>query len=331
MAIHTPKVSVLMPVYNAEKYLRESIDSILAQTFSSITLILINDGSTDNSEKIALSYTDPRIVYVTNEANMGVARTRNVGLALARGEYIALLDNDDIALPTRLEKQIAYLEAHPEVGVVGAYFARFGDDPGHPDTTFTPPADVTLYDLLRVCCVGSPTAMIRKSVLDEYDIRFRPEYTLADDYAMWCDIIPHARIANIPEVLSLYRWHGKNQSITNSDLQDAAAMDIQRSLFSVVCPDMDFVPPLQLERANTLTGEQLTVVEKALLALEEGIWPDNDVDREQRRKFMNWYARMSLKKSLCTPQFWSSLWNGPCGSVLNFRTKLHYSWKHFWT
>lgn len=329
MAVDTPQVSVLMPVYNAEKYLRASIDSILAQNFKNFTLILINDGSTDTSEEIALSYTDPRVVYLKTKANMGVARTRNIGLALARGEYVALLDNDDIALPTRLEKQVAYLEAHPEVGVVGAYFARFVDNPALPDTTFTPPLEVTLYDLLRVCCVGSPTAMIRKSVLDEYGIQFRPEFNLADDYAMWCDVILHARIANIPEVLSLYRWHGNNQSITSGGLQDAAAMDIQRTLFSAVCTDMDFVPPLQLERVDTLTEGQLRAVENALWALEGGTWPDNDVDKERRRKFMDWYARMALKKSLHTPQFWSSLWNGPCGSVLNFSTKLHYSWKHF--
>ena len=91
------KVSVLMPAYNAEKYIAEAINSILSQTFKDFELLIINDGSTDKSESIVFSFNDPRMRYIKNEQNLGLVRVRNLGLELARGEYVAMLDSDDIA------------------------------------------------------------------------------------------------------------------------------------------------------------------------------------------------------------------------------------------
>lgn len=108
-----------MPAYNAEKYLREAIDSILAQTFTDFELIIINDGSTDFTKDIILSYTDQRIRYIENEQNSGICVTLNKGLDAARGRYIARMDSDDISLPRRLEVQVQYMDSHPEIGVAG--------------------------------------------------------------------------------------------------------------------------------------------------------------------------------------------------------------------
>ena len=114
-----PKITVLMPVYNGEKYLRESVDSILNQTFTDFELLIINDGSTDSSMEILNSYSDSRIRIVTNEVNLRLIKTLNKGIDLATGEYIARMDCDDIADPKRLEIQLQYMEKHPDVAVCG--------------------------------------------------------------------------------------------------------------------------------------------------------------------------------------------------------------------
>jgi len=116
------KVSVLFPVFNTkEEYLRAAIESILSQTFSDFEFLILNDASTNNAEEVIKSYTDPRIKYFKNEKNPGISETRNKLLDLATGEYLAIMDHDDISLPNRLQKQIDYLNNNPEVGVVSSH------------------------------------------------------------------------------------------------------------------------------------------------------------------------------------------------------------------
>lgn len=118
-----PEVTVLMPVYNGAKYLNTAIDSILNQTYKDFEFLIINDGSTDNSEEIILSYKDERIRYIKNELNIKLIKTLNKGVNLARGKYIARMDCDDISFPTRLERQINYLHSHKDLdGVAGRVF-----------------------------------------------------------------------------------------------------------------------------------------------------------------------------------------------------------------
>ncbi len=122
-----PKVTVLMPVYNAEKYLKTAIESILKQTFSDFELLIINDGSTDGSEEIIRSFNDKRIRLFNNEQNLGIIKTLNKGLNLAKGEYIIRMDADDISLPDRLELQVKYMEENPGIGISGTQARIFGD------------------------------------------------------------------------------------------------------------------------------------------------------------------------------------------------------------
>jgi len=114
-----PKVTVLMPVYNGEKYLNEAIDSILGQTFKDFKFLIINDGSTDGTADILKSYKDSRIKVTNNEKNIGLTKSLNKGLKMAKSEYIARMDADDISLPTRLQKQVEFMDSHPKVGVCG--------------------------------------------------------------------------------------------------------------------------------------------------------------------------------------------------------------------
>ena len=121
-----PKLSVIMPAYNAEKYIGEAIESILNQTFTDFEFIIIDDGSSDHTADIIKGFHDERIRFIQNEKNSGVANTLNKGLELSQGEYIARMDADDISLPARFEKQVAFMEANPDVAVVGCGIELFG-------------------------------------------------------------------------------------------------------------------------------------------------------------------------------------------------------------
>ena len=114
-------VSVILPAYNAERFLKESIDSILAQTYRNFELIVLNDGRTDRTEEIVLSYSDPRIRYVKNEQNLKLIKTLNKGIDLAKGEYIARMDADDVSVPTRFEEEVYKFEEDPTLGIVSCF------------------------------------------------------------------------------------------------------------------------------------------------------------------------------------------------------------------
>src|SRR5690606_13489679 len=131
-------ISVVLPAYNAELYIKEAIDSVLAQTFTNFELIILNDGSTDKTEEIILSYQDSRIVYVKNEHNLGLIGTLNKGMALAKGKYIARMDADDICFPERFEKQVAFLEKNKEYIICGTSAYRFYKNISD-KTAFNPP------------------------------------------------------------------------------------------------------------------------------------------------------------------------------------------------
>lgn len=209
-----PKVSVLMPVYNGATYLREAIDSILAQTFVDFEFLIINDGSTDLSETIIASYDDSRIKYLKNDHNRGLVNTLNLGIEAAQGEYIARMDADDISLPARFATQVAFLDQQPNVGACGTGYRYFGEVneekllPSDPQEAFVL--------LSSTSCLGHPTSMIRKSVLDHHSIRYESDYEYAEDYAFWIRISQVASLCSLPESLLLYRWHPHNKSKTDT-------------------------------------------------------------------------------------------------------------------
>ncbi len=206
----SPEITVLMPVYNSRQYVGEAIESILMQTYRDFEFLIINDGSGDDSESIILSYKDPRIRYLKNDRNIGLPDTLNIGINSARGTYIARMDADDISLPDRLEKQVCFMNAHPEVGVCGTAYRYFGDS----TTVQTLPSDYrqAFSHLSFTSALGHPTCMMRKDLLDEHHLRYENQYEYAADYALWLKISRLARITSLPEVLLLYRWHNDNMS-----------------------------------------------------------------------------------------------------------------------
>jgi glycosyltransferase involved in cell wall biosynthesis len=207
---NAPKVTVFIPVYNAEKYLKECLDSILTQTFTDFELLLIDDGSTDGSAAIIAGISDSRIRYVKNEKNLGIARTRNRGLELARGEYIAFIDSDDISVPQRLEKQVAFMDANPQVGICGGWVQEL-----YPDGTLIkgelrqyPAGDAEIREMMYWNCpLWNPSVIMRKAVIDAHGIRHNTEFISASDFDLFVKIGKVSSMANLPEIMHLYRRH----------------------------------------------------------------------------------------------------------------------------
>ena len=205
-----PKVSVLMPVYKTnEKYLREAISSILNQTYTDFEFLILDDCPEDTREEIVKSFKDKRIKYFKNEQNLGITPSRNKLIDMAKGEYLAVFDHDDISLPTRFEKQVAYLDEYQGVGVVSCKIKNMirGTTSKNP----TDDADIRLA-LMRTCALTHPASMIRKSVLIKNNIRYEEEFSPSEDYALWCRLIPFTKFHNINEVLFHYRDHVENTS-----------------------------------------------------------------------------------------------------------------------
>lgn len=217
-----PRISVLMPVYNTRpEHLREAMDSILAQTFTDFEFLILNDCSTDPQvEEVVKSYDDPRIVYAVNEYNLGISGARNRLLDMARGEYLAVMDHDDVSLPERFAKQVAFLDAHPDTGLLNTQFSSLE---GGKDSRL-PLDDLSLKKSLMIHCGGMchPSCMIRRSVLEEHGLRYEELYSPAEDHALFCRMIPHTKFASLPEVLFRYRAWSGNTSHTSARKMEAA-------------------------------------------------------------------------------------------------------------
>ena len=216
-----PKVTVLMPIYNGETYLKKAIDSILSQTFQEFEFLIINDGSADKSIEVIKSYSDPRIRLIENEINLGLIATLNKGIDLARGKYIARMDQDDISLPERFARQIAFMDAHPEVGVCGTW-AKIIDDTGRIVSSRRTPKGKAAHRLCwRPTPFIHPSCMLRSALLKEY--HYRSGFPHAEDYDLWLRLCQKTQFANIGEYLFLYRIHDTNTYKTRRMEQLASA------------------------------------------------------------------------------------------------------------
>jgi glycosyltransferase involved in cell wall biosynthesis len=199
-----PKVTVLMPVYNNAIYLHESVSSILNQTYADFELLIIDDGSTDDSLAVIESFQDPRIRLVASGVNEGLVAALNKGIALAQGEYIARMDSDDIALPDRLEKQVSLLDLRPEIGMCGTQLKVM-----HTDVWFSHPLEPEPIrcKLLFNCCLNHPTVMFRRALMLELGLWYDAFALHAEDYELWVRMSRVTKLANIDEPLLLYRIH----------------------------------------------------------------------------------------------------------------------------
>lgn len=225
----SPLVSVIMSVYNAEKYVGEAIESILNQTFTDFEFLIFNDGSKDRSAEIVLQYADKdsRIVFYNYTENTGYLKHLNEGIDKAKGKYIARMDADDISLPQRFAKQVEFMESHGDIGVCGTWFTIFEDTTTNTITIIKQAqqdSDIKIA-LFYSCPFGHPTVIARTVLLQQnkYDANFYP----AEDYELWARLVPLTKFYNIPESLLLYRRHETNISKNKSETQQNNGLTAQ--------------------------------------------------------------------------------------------------------
>lgn len=216
------KISVVMGVYNTKKeWLEEAIESILQQTLSDFEFIIVLDCPTDGSVDVVKNYAkrDERIVVIENDKNIGLTCSLNRGIAAAKGKYIARMDADDIAVPDRFEKQFAYMESHPDVAVVGGRV--YSNNVFQYEWT----NDSELFRirmLFRNVGVPHPTAMIRKALLDKYNITYTEEIKKSQDYKLWIDIMDYGKVMMMPDIVLMYRIHDAQISSGRNSQMDYA-------------------------------------------------------------------------------------------------------------
>ncbi|MEN7981983.1 MAG: glycosyltransferase family 2 protein [Nanoarchaeota archaeon] len=207
MTNKNPLVSVVMPVYNSEKYLAEAIESVLNQSFKNFEFIIVDDDSADTSVEIIKKYAqrDKRIKILYNKKNFGIAKTRNRGILEAKGKYIATHDSDDISTLNRFQMQVKYLEEHCNVGVVGNYIEIFSENHDNTSVRKYPENDKDLRRMIFFACpIAQPTSMIRKEVFEKVGL-YNKKYPPAEDLDLWFRIGTKYELANIPKVLLKYR------------------------------------------------------------------------------------------------------------------------------
>jgi len=201
-----PAVSVVMPAYNAERFIGKAIKSILSQKFEDFEFIIINDGSRDKTEEIILSYKDPRIIYIKNEANKGLSYSFNKGISLARGRYIARMDADDISLPDRFSKQYSYLEDHPKIGILGSSMIEIDESDKKKLFLRRAPTHLTIkWSSLFSTPLYHPTIMARSEILKSH--HYNEGLSNSEDYELWSRLLFNTSVifANIKRPLFLYR------------------------------------------------------------------------------------------------------------------------------
>lgn len=281
-------VTVVMPVRNGAPHLGAAIRSILSQTVPALTLLIIDDGSTDGSISIARSFADPRIRVVEDGMNRGLAARLNQGLDEAATQFVARMDADDLSLPNRLERQLALMQAYPEVGICGSWYGTFTPETYHghailPTDHFHMAAR-TVFD----SPIGHPTVVFNMNHMDKHGLRYSQDVQHAEDYDLWERAHPLIRMRNVPEVLLHYRLHSTQVSSCQGTKQREAS---------------DGVRKRALERFNIrVTPEELA------LHCAYAAWDNLSVDergrvlewlREIRRRKWSWLASDRAMRREC--------------------------------
>lgn len=288
------KVSVIMSVYNTNKeWLAEAIESILNQTFDDFEFIIILDAPTDGCDKVVKKYEkkDSRIIVIENEENIGLTRSLNKGLSIAKGKYIARMDADDISLLNRFELQYNYMENHPEVVVVGSRVFS-GDLTTAAQYEWTEQEDIFRIRMLFYNVgVPHPTAFIRRYILVNNKIGYTETIKKSQDYKLWVDLMKYGRIIILPDVLLMYRIHDKQISAEKNS-------------------QMSFAHRVALEQARYLLGEMTTIEEEIHCSMNNVEIPNEDV-----------YGIHTYLKRLEHENLKKKIYNNSA-----FRTELNYMW-----
>ncbi|MCC7201184.1 MAG: glycosyltransferase [Nitrospirae bacterium] len=233
-----PKVSVIIPAYNRAGYIIQTLQSVFAQTFTDYEVIVIDDGSTDDTEDALKPYSG-RITYI-RKANGGQGSARNVGIRMAKGEYIAFLDSDDLWLPEKLKTQVTFMDNHPEYGLTFSG-CEFIDDAGKVIGEWSSPLDFSFDSiLLRGNYIMIPTVMVRRDVFDQAGLfNEARELISVEDYDMWLRIGLTYKIGYVDPVMARYRFHSGNISLSKKKMHGKSVSVLEKFALSDAMPDRD--------------------------------------------------------------------------------------------
>ena len=267
-----PILSVLMPVFNSERFVAETIDSVLNQTFTDFEFLILDDASTDKSFEIIKDFEkqDSRIKVYQNEKNLGVVESRNKLIELSKGKYIAWIDSDDIALENRFEEEIKFLEEHPEIGMVGAFpiiIDEFGNKIGK--WLFETDPQKLKIELFFHSPFLSSSVMIRKNTIPQnyYDSGF----PVAEDFDLYSKISENSEIANIPETLVKYRINSKGLSKSNSEKMEKLSVQVIKEHAERLGIKLEENTINKLRKPKTsskINFEGISKIEKSLILLK---------------------------------------------------------------
>jgi len=234
--MNTTAITVLMPVYNGETHLCEAIESVIGQTFGDFEFLIINDGSSDNSEDIIRKYKDPRIRLINNEKNLKLIQTLNKGIAISRGKYIARMDCDDICMPRRLEKQYNLMEAIKDIGVCGTFLETMGKKINSVWKFPVNSSEIKAH-LFFNSVIAHPTVMIRKDILVDNNICYNSNFIHCEDYELWLNLSNYTNFYNIDEVLYRYRLHQNQITFKYKDEKNRVKLNLNFSQLKKMCID----------------------------------------------------------------------------------------------
>lgn len=227
------KVTVLMPTYNVAPYVKEAIDSVLQQTYNDFELLIIDDCSTDDTISVVRGIKDPRIRIVQNDKNVGLAENLNRGLSRITTEYVARMDGDDIAEPFWLEREVAILDSHPDIGICSGGFERFGTVKSL--VRFPEQHEDCMANMLFECSVIVPT--FRMSLYRDYGLRYSTDAFPAEDYRFWAECLRVTRIYNIQETLFHYRMHPTQICTARREEQQRKVAQVRRYMLEWLSED----------------------------------------------------------------------------------------------
>lgn len=227
--VNQPLISVIMPVYNAAPFVKQAIESVLAQSYNNFELLILNDGSTDDSEQVILSFFDKRIRYTLHKRNVGLIACLNEGVRISNGTYIARMDADDISLLRRFEKQIAFLKENPQIGICGTQIDTIREKRIMPFNRLPTSNNAIRASFLFRNVLMHPSVIFRKSIF-QGEAPFNNDFYLAEDYECWSRMAARTEFANLSETLLHYRIHSNQVSIDKSEEQQKISAKIRNAM-----------------------------------------------------------------------------------------------------